>query len=224
MLKRFRAKFEIFRSKYKITEKSYFFIFFVSNTFSGDVDWTFGHPAVNFWQSPDHFCSKYENQAEIIVSKKKNAQKIPLETPSAATTTPAKLFCPKSNFFYSKYKITKKSSFFLSFSLSKFFSGHVDWSFENPAVNVWQSPELFRSKRENLSKSIVFPMKKAQNFPLNKPNAVLIPPVELSCPIVKKNFWLINKFYQKNVFFEFFFSNCFAGHVGCGFENLVVYF
>ena len=123
---------DFFLSKYKNTEKPSFFQFFsLSHFFSWHVGWSFRHPAVNFWQCPEHFRSKYENQSKIIVFPNKTAQKIPLETPNAAMTTPAKLLRPEFNFFRSKYKITKTSSFFQFSSPSQIFSWHVDWSFGN---------------------------------------------------------------------------------------------
>ena len=116
---------------------------------------------------------------------------------------PCGIDLPKVHFFYSKIKITEKSAFF-QFFFSKFFSGHVDWSFENPAVNVWQSPELFRSMCENQSKIIVFSMKKAQKVPLDTLNAALTNPAELIWP--KSNFFYSKyKITENSAFFSVFF-------------------
>ena len=67
---------------------------------------------------------------------------------------------------------------------------------------------LFLSLCKSYWKSSFFE-KVPRNVLLDTPNVVLIPPVELSCPIVKKIFWLIYKFYQKNVFFKIFFLKLF---------------
>ena len=95
---------------------------------------------------------------------------------------PCQTVLPKVQFFNSEYKITKKSSFFKSFSLSHFFSWHVDWSFGDPAVFFWQSPEFFRSKYKIHSKIIVFSIKNAQNIPLDTPNASWTTLAKLFCP------------------------------------------
>ena len=146
----------------------------------------------------------FKNQ--IILFPMKSAPKIPLDTPNEALTTPAKLFCPKTNFITQSTKLLRNHLFFQSFSLSNFFSGHVDWSIGNPAVSFWQSQERFCSKCKKLSKVIVFPMKNAQKIPLDTPNEALTTPAKLFCP--KSNFLTQStKLLRNHLFFLFFLSN-----------------
>ena len=93
---------------------------------------------------------------------------------------PCGIVLPKVQIFFTQNtKLLKNQHFSSFFSLPKFFSGHLDWSFGNPAVNFRQGPELFRSKWENLSKIIVFSKKNAQKIPLDTPNAALTTHVKL---------------------------------------------
>ena len=99
------AQFLIFFTQSTKLLKNHLFSFFFSqNFFSGHVDWSFGNPAVMFRQKSAMILLKVPKDMKNYLFSMKSPQNVPLDTPKAVWTTPAKLLCPKLKKFCLKNK------------------------------------------------------------------------------------------------------------------------
>ena len=153
----------------------------------------------SFAQSTTNFRSRYERYWEtilfslfLIFSK---------SSPGRAKCTFGKpcrnLFAQVPNFFTQSTKLVRNLLF--SIFSSKNFSGHVNWSFGDTAVNVWQKSTMILLKVEKDIKNHPFFNEKSSQYSsghaecsFDNPCRIALPRVEKILPevqLLKKKFW-----------------------------------
>ena len=122
MLKRFRAKFEIFRSKYKITEKSYFFIFFCLKHFLRRRRLKFRTPCRQFFARSGSFLLEVRKSVRNHRFLKEKCSKDSSRNAECSYDNSCRIVLPKIHFFFTQSTKLLKNHHFLKFFLSQNFS------------------------------------------------------------------------------------------------------